>query len=132
MAAKPTWDLIGTINDNGLIYDVIQRPGDAGEKASFNLIPRKDGLTILQRNPILGDYPDTNPMNFNIDVHLILDQLMSMAVDGNGNPIFDNTWYLSGNDWTITAQSAIVVDGVAIPASKGRWTFNSYNIPNLN
>ncbi len=132
MSANSTFDLIGTINDNGLVYDVIQRPGDEGEKASFNLVPRKDGQTMVQRNPILGNYPDTNPMDFNIDLNQIINQLMAMAVDVNGNPIFDNSWYLSGSDWTITAQSPALVGGVAIPASKGRWTFNSYNIPNLN
>ncbi len=132
MSANPSFNLIGTINDNGLVYDVIQRPGDEGEKASFNLVPRKDGLTMVQRSPILGDYSDTSPMDFSIDLNQIINQLMAMAVDQNGNPIFNNTWYLSGSDWTITAQSPATVGGVAIPASKGRWTFNSYNIPNLN
>jgi len=132
MSANNHFNLIGTLTDNGLIYDVIQRPGDIGEKASFNLVPRVNGLAIWQQNPILGDYPDTSPMNFTIDLKNIINKLMAMAVDSNGNPIFDNSWYLSGNDWTITAQSPAVVGDVAIPASKGRWTFNSYNIPNLN
>lgn len=132
MSANNHFNLIGTLSDNGLVYDVIQRPGDIGEKASFNLVPRRDGLTIQQRNPILGDYTDTSPMDFNIDLKQIISKLMVMAVDDYGAPIFDNSWYLSGNDWTITAQSPAVVGGVAIPASKGRWTFNSYAIPNLN
>jgi len=132
MSANSHFNLIGTLSDNGLVYDVIQRPGDEGEKASFNLVPRRDGLTMQQRIPILEEYPDTNPMDFNIDLKVILSKLMAMAVDHNGNPIFDNSWWLSGSDWTITAQSPAVVGDAAIPASKGRWTFNSYHIPNLN
>jgi len=134
MSANNTFDLIGTINSRGLVYDVIQRPGDAGEKASFNIVPRIGSETMVDRSPILGDYPAsaTVATDYSINVMDFINWLRNNAVDENGNPIFDNNWYLAGADWTITAQSAIRVDDKPIPASKGRWTFNEYFVPDLD
>ncbi len=132
MSANNTFNIIGTITSGATTYEVIQRPGDEGEKASFNLVPMTNGQSMTQRSPLLGIYPDTSTQYFNMDVKDIIDQLMAMAVDGNNNPIFDNSWYLTGCDWTITAQSQGIVDNVIIPPSKGRWTFNAYHIDDLN
>lgn len=133
MSANPSFDLIGTINSGGLVYDVIQRSGDFGEAASFNIVPRLNGETMVNRAPILGDYPNsaTNASNYSINVMDFINWLKDNAKDENENPIFDDNWWLAGADWTITAQSAHTIDGVDIPASKGRWTFNNYFIPDL-
>jgi len=134
MSAQEGWNIIGTPTSGGVTYDVIQRAGDLGEKASFNIVPHINGLPMghPDRMPILGDYPNTDSMSFNIDVKFFIDWLMEHAVGADGNPIFDETWHLIGCEWTITPQSAGVVDGVSIPASKGRWTFIEYLIANLN
>jgi len=133
MSANSNFDLIGTINSGGFVYDVIQRSGDFGEAASFNIVPRLNGQTMVNRPPILGNYPNsaTIATNYSISVMDFINWLKDNAKDENGNPVFDNNWWLAGADWTITAQSANTVDGKDIPASKGRWTFNNYFIPDL-
>ncbi len=134
MSANSTFNLIGQINSNGLTYDVIQRTGDYGERASFNIVPRVNNISMINRSPILADYPTASTIatNYSIDVMDFINWLRDNATPIEGNPVFDNNWYLAGMDWTITAQSAHTVGGESIPASKGRWTFNEYFIPDLN
>jgi len=144
------WDNSGDISTNnnyelinpnnpfssgGLLYDVIQRPGDFNERGSFNIVPRINGQSMVDRDPIFGNYPAnaTIARDYSINVMDFINWLINNAQPHeDGLPVFDEDWFLTGIDWTITAQSAKKFDnGETIPASKGRWTFNEYSIPDL-
>ncbi len=116
---------LGTISDNGVTYDVLRTlPGGLGEKASYNLIPQNG----RQNNPLVA-FP-TNTQYFNVNVKKILDQLIQLE-KRNGKTITSN-WYLDGMEWTVTGQSGDNIDGTYVPDSQGKWTFNSYKIPNIS
>ena len=133
MSARDGWDIIGSPTSGGITYDVLQRDGDINEKASFNIVPRFNNMTMAQRAPILVDYPNAGiDTSFTIDTKFFIDWLRDNARGDDENPIFTNDWYLVGLEWTITPQSGDFVDGFDIPASKGGWTFIDYFIPNLN
>jgi len=115
---------IGTISDNGVTYDVLRTlPGGLGEKASYNLIPQNS-----RQNTPFAAFP-TNTQYFEVNVKKILDRLIQ--VENSREQTITSNWYLDGMEWTITGQSGDNVDGVFVPDSQGKWTFNGYNIPNI-
>jgi len=113
---------LGTISDNGVTYDVLRTlPGGLGEKASYNLIPRNGRQTTP-----LAPFP-TNTQYFNVNVKKILDALINLE-SWQGQTINSN-WHLDGMEWTVTGQSGD--ESVGVPDSQGKWTFNSYDIPDI-
>lgn len=113
---------LGTISDNGVTYDVLRTfPGGLGEKASYNLIPQNGRQTTP-----LAPFP-TNTQYFNVNVKKILDALINLE-SWQGQTINSN-WHLDGMEWTVTGQSGD--ESVGVPDSQGKWTFNSYDIPDI-
>jgi len=116
---------LGTISDNGVTYDVLRTlPGGLGEKASYNLIPQNG-----RQNTPLAAFP-SNTQFFNVNVKKILDQLI--ILESSQGQTINSSWYLDGMEWTVTGQSGDNVGTTFVPDSQGKWTFNSYNIPNIS
>lgn len=116
---------LGTINDNGITYDILRTmPGGVGEKASYNIMPqnfRPDPLEAF----------DTDIHDFNIDVKKFIRVLREREAQlPNNTPVFDDSWWLHGMEWTVTGQSGD--NSVGVPNSQGKWTFNSYKIPDIH
>lgn len=142
------FDHIGETNSNhGIVYDVLRTmPGGFGEGASYNLIP-KDWSRYF--NP--GEF-ETTPIVANIDMNKILRDIVTLEAANGQEEIMgkDGTllptpqlptldWYVHVMEWTVTGQSggnehdptsSNFHDKVYIPNSKGRFTYEQYNIPN--
>lgn len=126
VGSNPAWTKVGpNLESRGIQYQVFQRKGDEGELASFNIIP----ISNTNKNPYLGNFP-TSVVDKKIDVRVFVNHIIDHA-NGAASAI-NNEWYIHDLEWTITGQSRQLVGDDDIPASEGRWTFNSYFIPNLN
>ncbi len=119
---------IGEIEaSNGLTYQVLRtKPGGIGELASYNLVP-----DAIVRSDASAPF-ETDVISVNVDVQDIMDQLIvtEQSYAGDQVPI-DDDWYIHGLEWTVTGQSADTAGGVFVPSSEGRFTYNSYTIPDL-
>ena len=121
---------LGEIVSGGKTYQVlITLPGYAGETASYNLIPD----SIVQQDP-LANY-STAVINSTIDMKDIINKLIAKEAAYPGVKItMNNTWQVAGLEWTVVGQTP-AYDNVLqkmIPGGHGKFTFNSYFIPNLN
>ncbi|MDO6759991.1 T9SS type A sorting domain-containing protein [Tamlana sp. 2_MG-2023] len=120
---------IGEITaNNGLTYQVLRTvPGYLGELASYNLVPD----AIVQDNP-QANYT-TDLITSEIDMKDIIDHLIVKESEYPGVQITINeNWQINGLEWTVVGQSENRdTDGKMIPSGHGRFTFNSYSIPNL-
>lgn len=113
--------------NNGLTYQILRTlPGYLGEVASYNLVPD----SIVQEDPT-ADYP-TEAFTAIIDMKDIIDNLIAKEAAYAGTKAGINaTWEINGLEWTVVGQSQSTVDGVAIANGHGKFTFNSYKIPDI-
>ena len=114
--------------NNGLTYQILRTlPGYLGEVASYNLVPD----AIVQADPT-ADYT-TDIITANVDMKDIIDNLIAKEAAYTGTKVsIDDTWQINGLEWTVVAQSENTdSDGQLIPSGHGKFTFNSYLIPDL-
>jgi hypothetical protein len=126
-----TYVNMGTIEaSNGMDYKILRtRPGGCGELATYNLIPD----AVIQEDPY--DYISTDEIESNIDMQEIISALIEVEENFDGTQIsISEDWYVFILEWTVVGQcGAYNEDGSGgfIPNSMGRFTFNSYSIPDL-
>ena len=119
---------LGEIVSDGVTYQVLRTlPGYLGEVASYNLLPD----SVVQADPS-ADYP-TAVMNFNVNMKDILEKLIAKEASYSGTKVaINNTWKISGLEWTVVGQSANAdAAGTMIASGHGKFTFNTYKIPDL-
>lgn len=129
---------LGEIISNGVTYQVLRTlPGYKGEVASYNLVPD----AIVQADPA-ADY-SIDLITANIDMKDVLGQLITTEANYTGTKVaIDNTWQINGLEWTVVGQSPQASTGksgngkskaaaAGIPAGHGKFTFNSYVIPDI-
>ncbi|RPD96043.1 T9SS C-terminal target domain-containing protein, partial [Aureibaculum marinum] len=113
---------------NGLTYQVLRTlPGYLGEVASYNLVPDE----IIQEDP-RADYT-TDLITASIDMKEIIDNLIEKESNYAGVQVpIDENWLINGLEWTVVGQSENDdYEGGLIPSGHGKFTFNSYFIPDL-
>ncbi|WP_405293232.1 T9SS type A sorting domain-containing protein [Algibacter sp. Ld11] len=114
--------------NNGLTYQVLRTlPGYLGEVASYNLIPD----SIVQ-DDVTAEYT-TETLMFDVDMKDIIDNLIAKEASYAGTKVaIDDSWQINGLEWTVVGQSENRdSDGTMIPSGYGKFTFNSYTIPDL-
>ncbi|MBJ2173516.1 T9SS type A sorting domain-containing protein [Aureibaculum sp. A20] len=114
--------------NNGLTYQILRTlPGYLGEVASYNLVPD----AIVQADPT-ADYT-TDVLTANVDMKDIIDNLIAKEAAYTGTKVaINDTWQINGLEWTVVGQSENTdSDGQLIPSGHGKFTFNSYSIPDL-
>ncbi|WP_117881553.1 T9SS type A sorting domain-containing protein [Aureibaculum luteum] len=114
--------------NNGLTYQILRTlPGYLGEVASYNLVPD----AIVQADPT-ADYT-TDIITANVDMKDIIDNLIAKEAAYTGTKVsINDTWQINGLEWTVVGQSENTdSDGQLIPSGHGKFTFNSYLIPDL-
>ena len=121
---------IGTVTDTldgtTVTYQVLRtKPGGIGELASFNLVPD----TLIRNNPLAPFPKDT--INARVGMKSILENVIALDNQTEDKVGLNLDWQLHGLEWTFTGQSGDNVDGIFVPNSKGRFTFSSYDIPNI-
>eukprot|EP00918_Siedleckia_nematoides_P001745 GHVU01004129.1.p1 GENE.GHVU01004129.1~~GHVU01004129.1.p1 ORF type:complete len:391 (+),score=43.53 GHVU01004129.1:162-1175(+) len=116
---------------NGYTYQILRSlPGYLGEVASYNLIPDE----LVQQDP-RADYTN-DVITSSIDMKEVIDNLIakeSAYTGAQGKVDIDENWFINGLEWTVVGQSGTYdTDGKMIPNGQGRFTINSYTIPNLS
>jgi hypothetical protein len=114
------------LNMAGSDYLVIRRsPGDEGEKCSYNIIRKTN--RVADSEGYLGG---------SIDARVVLDYLI--AYDAQ----FNTSWNIYAAEWTVTGQGRYNLkynetrfggtgEDVRTIPSKGKWTFTTANLPDL-
>ena len=116
---------------NGLTYQILRAlPGYLGEVASYNLVPD----AIVQTDP-RADYTN-DVITSTIDMKDIIENLIAKeaAYTGSqGKVAINENWQINGLEWTVVGQSGNYdTDNSIIPNGHGKFTFNSFTIPNLS
>ncbi len=116
---------------NGMTYQILRAlPGFLGEVASYNLVPD----AIVQTDPRANYTNDV--ISATVDMKDIIENLIAKEdayTGAQGKVGINENWQINGLEWTVVGQSGNYdTDNQLIPNGHGKFTFNSYTIPNLS